>query len=915
MARPVITYDKDLPEIPDRDSYLPPEAYLRKKAGTTNEYEIVEERRPSKMLLVNNLRSAVDKWRDDGYPGVSSVTRRLFQFWFDEDHIVNGETFRYYFGQREAIETIVYLIEVEKNRDIQPLIETFGEIFQKDLLDKSIEFQTTMDGGRQIRRYFPELESDGLQDLPAEDLRRYAFKMATGSGKTYVMAMAIVWAYFHKKMVKGSELSNNFLIIAPNVIVYQRLEKDFASNLIFRELPLIPPEWQWNMKVILRGDSAEPDPGGNLFLTNIQQIYETRDQEWTPANAVDAILGRKPVKDLASHQRSMLDRLKSLKDLVVLNDEAHHVHDEDLAWHKTLMALHAALPAGLALWLDFSATPKDQNGTYFPWIICDYPLAQAVEDRIVKAPLIVHRVDRSDPEEVTKDNVTDKYCEWLIAALNRWQEHFKTYKELGVKPVLFIMAEKNAFADRIGEWLIDENNRTGLKKGEVLVIHTDKEGEITKKDLDKAREAARDIDKPDNKIKVIVSVMMLREGWDVRSVSVVLGLRPFTSKARILPEQAVGRGLRLMKGISYDRTQTLEVMGTEAFEDFVRQLELEGVGIKTTTTPPERPIIIAPIKERGEYDISIPLTRPVFRHEYKNLSAIDPLKLAPIYRREELEEEYRLRLEMEFAPTSTKIHDAEIEPPALSSQEILSQITRKTVSNAKLTNVFAELYPLVRTYVMMKCFGGPIDIEEENVRGHLSTLLVQEAIARYLAREISNLIAEKRDIEFEDKHFKLSDTNKFTWRRKHLRCGHTIFNYVASYNDFESDFARFLDGSKEILRFAALAEHFTRFRVDYLSRSGAIKFYYPDFVAVQKAAGGKEINWIIETKGRQFENLEYKEASIKEWCRKVSEQFGETWRYLRVDQAVFNRGGFSNYSDLIRVVEEHSKGSGLPFAI
>lgn len=911
MVKAVITYDKELPGIPDRDPYLPPISYLRKAKGTEDEYETVDGRRPSRMLLVNKLRAAVDNWRNNGYPGASQVTQRLFQFWFDEDHIVGAEPFRYYFGQREAIETLVYLIEIEKNRDAKPLIESFAEVFQKDLLDKSIEFQTTLDEGRQIRRYFPELESDGLQDLPVENLRRYAFKMATGSGKTYVMAMAIVWSCFHKKMVKGSQLSTNFLIVPPNVIVYQRLEKDFASNRVFHKLPLIPPEWQWNMKIILRGDSAEPDPDGNLFLTNIQQIYESRDREWTPENAVDAILGRKPVMNLSSHQRSMLDRLKALKDLVVLNDEAHHVHDEDLVWHKTLMGLHTSLSVGLCLWLDFSATPKDQNGTYFPWIVCDYPLAQAVEDRIVKAPLIVHRVDRSDPEKVTKNNVTDKYGEWLVAALKRWREHYKTYKELGVKPVLFIMAEKNIYADKIGDWLTDKANRTSLIERGVLVIHTDSEGKIAKKDLEKAREAARDIDKPENEIKVIVSVMMLREGWDVRSVSVVLGLRPFTSKARILPEQAVGRGLRLMHGISHDRTQTLEVMGTRAFEDFVRQLELEGVGIPTTVKPPKRPIIIAPVKEKMEYDIAIPLTRPIFRHVYKKLSAIHPLSLDSIYDRAELEEEYRLRLKMIFAHTDTGVHEEEIEPPALTTQELLSQITSRTASEAKLTNVFAELYPLVKTYILKRCFGGMIDLEDENVRRHIGALVVQEAIARYLAREISNLIAEKREIEFEDKHFKLSDTKKFTWRRKRLRCAHTIFNYVASYNDFESEFAKFLDNSKDILRFAALAEHFTRFRVDYLSGTGAIKFYYPDFVAVQKVKRGKKVNWIIETKGRQFENLEYKEASIKEWCKKVSNQFGKHWRYVRVDQSVFGSGSFKSFAELLRDIQEKQDGTPL----
>ena len=906
MAKAVIFYDKDLPEIPDRKAHLKPDAHLIKK--TADEYEIVEGRRPSKMLLVNRLRQTVDRWRDEGYPGASSVTQRLFQFWFEEDHLLNGNTFHYYFGQQEAVETLVYLIEIEKNHDAKPLIDSFCEIFKKDMFTFSVEHQTTMDGRRQIRRYFPELESDGLQDLPPEDLRRYAFKMATGSGKTYVMAMMMVWSYFHRKMIKGSDLSTNFLIVAPNVIVYQRLEKDFASNKIFYDLPLIPPEWQWNMKVILRGESAEPDPNGNLFLTNIHQIYESREEEWTPANAVDAILGRKPVKDLSSHQRSMLERLKSLRDLVVINDEAHHVHDEDLAWHKTLMALHESLPKGLSIWLDFSATPKDQNGTYYPWIICDYPLAQAVEDRIVKAPLIVHQVKRSDPEKITKENVTDAYGEWLLAALDRWREHYKTYKTWGPRPVLFIMAEKNVFADEIGKWLIDKTNKTGLKDGEVLIIHTDSEGEITKAYVEKAREVARDIDLPTNKIKVIVSVMMLREGWDVKNVSVVLGLRPFTSKAKILPEQAVGRGLRLMENISPDRTQTLEVMGTSAFEEFVRQLEMEGVGIKTVTKPPAPPIKIVPVQEKIKYDIAIPLTRPVYLHDYKKLSSIDPLSLDPIYDREELEEEYRISLKMEFATTETEVHRVVIIPGTIPlSQEVLSSITNKVIGEARLSNVFSELYPIVRAYVGERCFGQKIDLESEHIRNHLRGPMLQQGIAKYLARKISELTAERREIEFEEAKFKLSDTQPFVWRRRHLQCEHTIFNYVATYNDFESEFAKFLNRCSDITRFAALAEHFTRFRVDYLSPSGAIKFYYPDFVAVQKGKNGKQINWIIETKGQVYEAVAHKEVSILDWCKKVSAQVGEKWHYIRVDQKFFGDGKFKKFSDLVDFISGKSE--------
>ena len=488
-------------------------------------------RRPSRLLLVPKIRAAVDAWREGGYKGVSGVARRLFEYWFEEDHEVLGFSvpFRYYFCQREAIETLVWLVEIAGQRDTLKLIQTHATIFKKDLFANNITFQTTMDGRRQIRRYVPELDAEGVQDLPPEDLRRIAFKMATGSGKTWVMAMAVVWARFHKQRVPGSELSTNFLIVAPNVIVYQRLERDFAANRIFHELPLIPPEWraEFSQKVVLRGEAAEPDPYSNLFLTNVQQLYESRDQGWTPQNAIEALLGKKPAQDLAaSGQRSILERVKSLKDLVVMNDEAHHVHDEDLQWNQSLLAIRRALPQGLPLWLDFSATPKDQDGMYFPWTVCDYPLAQAVEDRIVKAPLIVTKEDdpkqpEDDPVGVTKGNIGEKYGYWLRAAVQRWKEHHKVYKHLGTRPVLFIMVEKNVYADAIGEYLW-KTKEFALKEAEILVIHTDTAGEITKKDLDMARAAARDIDRAASKVKAIVSVMMLREGWDVRNVTALL---------------------------------------------------------------------------------------------------------------------------------------------------------------------------------------------------------------------------------------------------------------------------------------------------------------------------------------------------------------------------------------------------------
>ena len=905
MAQSVIEYDKDLPEIPGRRPWERPTQHLVKDGGSPSGWRVEEGRRESRLLLAPKIRIAVDKWRNEGYPGASEVTRRLFEFWFEEDHEVPGfgAPFRYYFCQREAIETLAWLVEIAGKRDVRALIEAYATIFQKDLLSKNIEFQTTMDGRRQIIRYVPELDAEGVQDLPPENLRRYALKMATGSGKTWVIAMAIVWARFHKQRVPDSPLSTNFLIVAPNVIVYQRLERDFAANRIFYELPLIPPEWRgaFSQKVILRGEAAEPDPSGNLVLTNIQQLYESRDEEWTPQNAIEALLGKKPAKDLAtSGQRSMLERVKSLKDLVVINDEAHHVHDDDLAWNKSLLAIHGALPGGLALWLDFSATPKDQNGMYFPWTVCDYPLAQAVEDRIVKAPLIVTKEDDpkqpvEDPDGVTKENIGEKYGYWLRAAVKRWKDHYKVYKQLGKKPVLFVMAEKNAYADAIGEYLW-KTKEFGFKESEVLVIHTDAAGEITKKDLEIAREAARDIDKPDSKIKAIVSVMMLREGWDVRNVTVVLGLRPFTAKAEILPEQVIGRGLRLMTQVSPDSTQTLEVLGTRNLLKVLRsQLEAEGVGVASTKADPPDPVVIYPVQERLAYDIAIPITKPSLEHNIRKLSDLKLESLDAIYDQEELAEQFRLNLKLEFATTETEVHQDDIGAGELAqAQELLASITNKVIGRAKLPNKFAELYPKVRDYVVLRCFGKEIDPEDQSVRSHLSRLELQEGIAKYLARKIAELTIERRAIEFAKADFRLSETKQFVWRRNlpPLEAQKTVFNYVATYNDFERRFAEFLDKKAgDALRFASLGtteqgESGAQFRVDYLKPSGAIGFYHPDWVVMQKTGAG-EVYWIIETKGRVWEGTTAKDEAMKDWCERVSAATGQDWRYRRVDQVKF----------------------------
>jgi type III restriction enzyme len=903
----ILDYEHDLPEIEDRDPTKPPTTHFRTVDGAAKPYEEVNGRRPSRMLLVNKIREDVDAWRAADYPGASTTTTDLFQHWFSGAAMATAESFAPYWGQREAVETLAYLIEVQKFRDVKNLIEQFAEIRRTTLLPQGVTFETDMHENRYAKVPTEKPAPESIR-LPPSDLPRFACKMATGSGKTLVMALVIVWSYFHAGREVGSPLSANFLVLAPNVIVFERLRVDFENRDIFRRLGLVPPGWHFDLKVILRGEVSEPGGAGNLVVTNIQQLRDT-EEDWSPTNAIDALLGRKPTGNAATKGRSMLDRVRSLDRLMVLNDEAHHVHDDELVWNQTLLGLHRTLPRGLSGWLDFSATPRFQGGAHFPWIVCDYPLAQCVEDKIVKAPVILHLVDKSDPDKVTAANVIDKYGDWIIAGVKRLNAHAKAFKDIpDTKPVVFIMCETVQQANKIGAWLVDKSSGFKLKDEEVLVIHTKGDGEVQERDLPALRKVAREIDDPANPVRVVVSVLVLREGWDVRNVTIVMGLRPGTAAAKILPEQAVGRGLRLMRQVGPENRQVLEVLGTPAFENFVRELEAEGVYIPTTTTTPNPPITVQPVKERSKFDIAIPKTSATLYRVYKRIETFDPSEVEPLFEADATTKRFVLRVQVEDALLGIELGQLSIDRPGgpLTS-EIVALIVNKTQAAAGLTDQFAELYPLVEAYMAQRCFGEPANLDDENIRRFLADPVNQNKVASFLGRKLGELTAEKRAVELEADSILLSKTPPFHWRRQHTVVDKTIFNYVATFNPFETAFAEFLQQKcKDVRRFAALAEHFTGFWVDYLKPSGAIGRYFPDWVAVQETPGG-DVNWIVETKGRVWEGTEEKDAAIRYWCSQVTDLAGEPWKYMRVDQPVFKPDKLGSFADLVDVVTERDK--------
>jgi type III restriction enzyme len=347
-----------------------------------------------------------------------------------------------------------------------------------------------------------------------------------------------------------------------------------------------------------------------------------------------------------------------------------------------------------------------------------------------------------------------------------------------------------------------------------------------------------------------VSVLMLREGWDVRNVTVILGLRPFTSKADILPEQAVGRGLRLMRNMHPDYAQIVEIIGTPKFEDFVRKLETEGVGVGATKTPPPPGVHVTPLKQRSQYDLEIPRVSQTYTRSYKNLAAFDintlPAGVVSLTGKNAAETQIDIIHGLTEVQVARRLVD--FQPDDVFAEAVLAHITKEVIQSARLGCPFSDAYPFVREYVRVRFFGEVVDLASPVVARTLARTEVASPLVRTLAEALGKHTAEEQKMDIKPDPIRLSDTRAFIWRRQVADARKTIFNHVACFNQFEADFARFLDRADDVVAFAKLAEWFTGFALEYLSSTGAVRLYYPDFVAhVQDSKEGTM--WLLETKG------------------------------------------------------------------
>jgi type III restriction enzyme len=859
------------------------------------------------------VREAVKQWRADGYQGITDTTSILLNYWFRTDHrSSNGRAFAFHPFQRDAIETLVYLWEVAKIRRHKDLLETFAA------------------------------KTRDLRLLQYDLFPRYAVKMATGSGKTKVIALAFAWQYFNAVAEGDETCARSALLIAPNVIVFERLRTDFAGGRIFKIDPIIPPELRihWDVEFYIRGDPERASSLGAFYLTNIDQLHRDDEADDDEPDVMTAVLGPKPPANPNVIEDFDQRIVKCGWPCLVINDEAHHTHDEDSAWNNVIRRLHAELtnrpsaarrhsegrrpeesPAtgaetlrrlaaqsdkaageyiGLVAQLDFTATPRHQKGALFSWTIFDYPLKQAIIDNIVKRPV---KGIATGIQEAKSNVASTKYKAFLTAGVERWKEYREQLSRLNKKPILFVMMNDTTEADDVADYL-QKKYPEDFAGDRLLTIHTDRSGEVSKKDLDKARKVAHDVDLETSPVNAIVSVLMLREGWDVQNVTVVVGLRPYTSKANILPEQTIGRGLRLMfRGTTVGYTERVDVIGNQAFISFVEDLEKqENLKLDTFEVGKDKLqiVTIAPDPNKADKDIRLPQLSPLLQRKKSisaEIAALDVLKLptAHLPRKQDSAEARKFKYEGYDLITLQKLIEREyLLPEAQTAQEIISYYAKRIAQDVKLPGQFAVIAPKVRQYLEQRAFGETVDLEDAGIVKVIGTNVAHYITVKTFVAALQPLVVESLVPALLGEGRPLSDCEPFPWSRSTYNAPKCVFNLVPCDNDFERDFAKFLQQAGDVERFGKLPQSFG-FAIEYTDSSGNLRYYYPDFTAV--LTNGE--HFLIETKGQETTEVARKDQAATYWADNATRLTGKVWRYLKVPQKEFNQLQPTGFADLI----------------
>ena len=854
--------------------------------------------------LVSQLRKKVKEFRDSGYVGATDTSKSLLDWWFKTPHMIEQAggamtQFQYYFAQREALETIIYLYDVAGVQDKHDMMR----------FDAS------------------GLVSGSMFD---ETWRRFVVKMATGSGKTKVISLALVWSFFHKLYEPDSQLARNFLVITPNIIVLDRIYRDFQGLRIFFEDPALPDNgvdghnWRDDFQLTLHKQDQVTitRPTGNIFLTNIHRVYAGDELPPSPddENTMDYFLGKRPTGATTDSKVDLGMIVRDIEELMVLNDEAHHIHDPRMAWFKSIEDIHNRLKqkdTALSLQIDVTATPKHNNGAIFVQTVADYPLVEAISQNVVKHPVLPDAPSRAKLSERQSAKYTEKYADYIDLGVIEWRKAYEEHKKMGKKAILFVMTDDTRNCDDVAEYL--EGHYPDLKDS-VLVIHTKNNGEISeaqsgkaKDELEALRKQANEIDAADNPFKAIISVMMLKEGWDVRNVTTIVGLRAYSAKSNILPEQTLGRGLRKMYPGGIE--EYVSVVGTNAFMEFVESIQAEGVVLERKAmgegTAPKTPLVVEIDRENEKkdldaLDIEIPILTPRVYREYKNLNDLDVAALGHQHVGYlQFSAEEQREIVFKDITTGEVTHTTILDTAGVADyRSVIGYFAQTIMKDLHLVSGYDVLYGKVKAFVRDELFDRPVELESPNTLRNLSELATTKMLIESFKKAINTLtVQDKGNAEIRDT-IKLRQTRPFVAKDQgYLVPEKSVFNRIIGDSQLELHFAGFLEDCSDVLSYAKnyLAVHF---KLDYVNTDGDISNYYPDFLV--KLTDRRIV--VVETKGQEDLDVPLKIRRLRQWCEDVNGmQSDVTYDFVYVDEESFKKYEPKSFADLLAGFREYKE--------
>jgi len=416
------------------------------------------------------------------------------------------------------------------------------------------------------------------------DFPSLCFALATGVGKTRLMGAMIAWLYITGR-------SRHFLVLAPNLTIYQKLKQDFTlghPKYVFAgilEMAQTPPvivtgedyedgrgvrlDYAVPESLTMQGDLLSVEGALHINIFNIAKI-NARDNKQGAAKSSTA-----KVRRLQEYiGESYFDYLAALPDLVVLMDEAHRYYAS--AGAKAINDLKPVLG------IELTATPKTVGAKPRPFanIVYHYPLSSALNDGYVKIPAVAtrkdFRADQYSADELEKIKLEDgiHHHEYVKVEL---ETYARSHAVKAVKPFMLVVAQDTSHASAIKAYIESCDFFAGRYQGRVIEVHSKLSGEESDESMQRLLAVEHD-----EATEVVIHVNKLKEGWDVTNLYTIVPLR--ASASEILTEQTIGRGLRLPYGkrTGVDAVDRLCIIAHDRFQEIIDRSKDEQSIIRET---------------------------------------------------------------------------------------------------------------------------------------------------------------------------------------------------------------------------------------------------------------------------------------------------------------------------------------------